>query len=186
MISRGRAPRSSTSGRADPVSRAIPPARHHERSHTVTGPDAGTPRRKATRHHKPPGTSITHSHTDFDESLLPESILGMPTHGYVITWLRANAKIRGVIAMPEELLKTTRQGRHSRKGLRAARENTPPKASDRWPVFMAEAKWCGHDSRGKPTYRKNSSGEWELLDDIPLITQRFFDTFGTAENLWRS
>jgi type I restriction enzyme M protein len=118
--------------------------------------------------------------------VLPESILGMPTHGYVITWLRAKAKIRGVIAMPEELFKTSGKGGTHAKVCVLLVENTPPKASDRWPVFMAEAKWCGHDSRGKPTYRKNSSGEWELLDDIPLITKRFFDTFGTAENFWRS
>ena len=118
--------------------------------------------------------------------VLPESILGMPTHGYVITWLRANAKIRGVIAMPEDLFKTSGKGGTHAKVCVLLIENTRPKPSDKWPVFMAEAKWCGHDSRGKPTYRKNSSGEWELLDDIPLITKRFFDLFGTAENFWRS
>jgi type I restriction enzyme M protein len=118
--------------------------------------------------------------------VLPESLLGMPTHGYVVTWLRSRAKIRGVIAMPEELFKTSGKGGTHAKVCVLLVENTPPKPSDRWPVFMAEAKWCGHDSRGKPTYRKNKAGEWELLDDIPLITERFFELFGTAESFWRS
>jgi type I restriction enzyme M protein len=118
--------------------------------------------------------------------VLPESLLGMPTHGYVVSWLREHAKIRGVIAMPEELFKTSGKGGTHAKVCVLLVQNTKPKPSDRWPVFMAEAKWCGHDSRGKPTYRKNESGEWELLDDIPSITQRFFEMFGTAENFWRS
>ena len=51
----------------DPVSRAIPPARHRDRSRTVTA------RRRAPRPAtpaKPPGHQITHSHADFDESLV--------------------------------------------------------------------------------------------------------------------
>lgn len=118
--------------------------------------------------------------------VLPESLLGMPTHGYVITWLRSHAKIRGVIAMPEELFKTSGKGGTHAKVCVLLVENTIPKPSDKWPIFMAEAKWCGHDSRGKPTYRKMSSGEWELLDDVPLITDRFFELFGTAQDFWRA
>jgi type I restriction enzyme M protein len=118
--------------------------------------------------------------------VLPESLLGMPTHGYVVTWLRSRAKIRGVIAMPEELFKTSGKGGTHAKVCVLLVENTVPKPSEKWPIFMAEAKWCGHDSRGKPTYRKSPSGDWELLDDVPLITERFFELFGTAENFWRS
>ena len=66
------------------VSRAITPARHQQRSHTVAGLDAGTPRREATRHHKPPGTSITHSHTDFDESLVRHHLPSLPAGPVVL------------------------------------------------------------------------------------------------------
>jgi type I restriction enzyme M protein len=118
--------------------------------------------------------------------VLPESLLGMPTHGYVITWLRSRAKIRGVIAMPEELFKTSGKGGTHAKVCVLLVENTVPKPSEKWPIFMAEAKWCGHDSRGKPSYRKTPTGEWELLDDVPLITERFFELFGTAHNFWCS
>jgi type I restriction enzyme M protein len=118
--------------------------------------------------------------------VLPESLLGMPTHGYVVTWLRSRAKIRGVIAMPEELFKTSGKGGTHAKVCVLLVENTAPEESDVWPIFMAEAKWCGHDSRGKPTYRKTKEGDWELLDDIPKITERFFEVFGTAQRFWES
>ena len=39
-------------------------------------------------------------------------------------------------------------------------------------IFMAEAKWCGHDSRGNPTVQKDKTG-LVLLDDVPEITDRF-------------
>jgi type I restriction enzyme M protein len=118
--------------------------------------------------------------------VIPESILGMPTHGYVITWLRQNAKIRGVISMPEELFKTSGKGGTHAKVCVVLVENTPPTPEETWPVFMAEAKWCGHDSRGKPTVRVNEDGEEELLDDIPKITERFYETFGDTESFWAS
>ena len=43
------------------------------------------------------------------------------------------------------------------------------------PVFMAEAEWCGHDSRGNPTLRQGLDGTETLLDDLPLIAERFKD-----------
>jgi type I restriction enzyme M protein len=118
--------------------------------------------------------------------VLPESILGMPTHGYVVSWLRGRAKIRGVVSMPEELFKTSGKGGTHAKVCVLLVENTEPHPSEKWPVFMAEAKWCGHDSRGKATYRKASSGELELLDDVPLISERFFELFGDAQSFWKS
>ena len=38
---------------------------------------------------------------------------------------------------------------------------------------MAEAKWCGHDSRGNPTLRREPTGEIVLLDDVPTILERY-------------
>jgi type I restriction enzyme M protein len=38
---------------------------------------------------------------------------------------------------------------------------------------MADAKWCGHDSRGNPTIRKDASGMEILLDDVPKVAERF-------------
>ena len=69
MISRGRAPRSSTSGltrsrvAGDPV-RLAPKALTHRHGPRRRAPTPGQPGTA-----KPPGHRITHSHADFDESL---------------------------------------------------------------------------------------------------------------------
>lgn len=42
-----------------------------------------------------------------------------------------------------------------------------------YPIFMADVKWCGHDSRGNPTIRVNAEGKEQLLDDIPNVAQEY-------------
>jgi len=118
--------------------------------------------------------------------VLPESLLGMPTHGYVVTWLQSRAKIRGIVSMPEELFKTSGKGGTHAKVCVLLVEKTQPEADQEWPVFMAEAKWCGHDSRGKPTFRAGADGQLELLDDVPKISKRFGELFGDPEKFWTS
>lgn len=105
--------------------------------------------------------------------VLPEAVFGMPTYEYVITYLRNRTKIRGVIAMPESLFKTSGKGGTHAKVCILFVENSRPKTDEDWDVFMADAKWCGHDSRGNPTIRKGLDGNETLLDDVPLITKRF-------------
>ncbi len=101
--------------------------------------------------------------------VLPESTFGMPTYEYVVTYLRQKTKIFGVVAMPEALFKTSGKGGTHAKVCAVFIENTPPKPSEDYDIFMAEAKWCGHDSRGNPTIRTNDKGEAMLLDDVPTI-----------------
>jgi type I restriction enzyme M protein len=118
--------------------------------------------------------------------VLPESLLGMPTHGYVVTWLQSQAKIRAIVSMPEELFKTSGKGGTHAKVCVLLVEKTQPEADQEWPVFMAEAKWCGHDSRGKPTFRAGPDGRLELLDDVPKVAGRFRELFGDPEKFWTS
>jgi type I restriction enzyme M protein len=118
--------------------------------------------------------------------VLPESLLGMPTHGYVVTWLQSQAKIRAIVSMPEELFKTSGKGGTHAKVCVLLVEKTQPEANQEWPIFMAEAKWCGHDSRGKPTFRAGPDGQLELLDDVPKISKRFGELFGNPEKFWTS
>jgi type I restriction enzyme M protein len=118
--------------------------------------------------------------------VLPESLFGMPTHEYVMVFLRNRAKVRGIISMPEELFKTSGKGGTHAKVCVVLIENTVPGQDDDWDVFMAEARWCGHDSRGKPTLRRTADGRQILLDDVPDITERFFETFGTPARFWGS
>jgi len=39
-------------------------------------------------------------------------------------------------------------------------------------IFMSQIKWCGHDSRGSPTYQE-IKGEMKLMDDIPRIPELY-------------
>jgi len=107
--------------------------------------------------------------------VLPESTFGMPTYEYVVTYLRQRTKIFGVVSMPEALFKTSGKGGTHAKVCTVFIENTPPTPGEDYDIFMAEAKWCGHDSRGNPTIRANDKGEAVLLDDVPTITAHYFE-----------
>ena len=50
-------------------------------------------------------------------------------------------------------------------------EKTIPKG--RYPIFMCEVQWCGHDSRGNPTYRIDQNGQRIILDEIPKVAELF-------------
>lgn len=111
--------------------------------------------------------------------VLPEAVFGMPTYEYVVTYLRERVKIRGIVSMPESLFKTSGKGGTHAKTCVLFIENIRPKDGEDWDIFMADAKWCGHDSRGNPTVRKDKSGKETLLDDIPLISSRFQEVIGS-------
>ena len=102
--------------------------------------------------------------------VLPESIFGNPSHAYIIEWLKTHVRIDAVISIPEALFKTSGKGGTHTKVciLLATRQATTKK--DR--IFLAEAQWCGHDSRGNRTKRQGPDGETQRLDDIPVITKR--------------
>lgn len=107
--------------------------------------------------------------------VLPEAVFGMPTYEYVVSWLRSRAKILGVVSMPEALFKTSGKGGTHAKVCVLFVENAKVKKDENYDIFMADVKWCGHDSRANPTYRKDKDGKRVLLDDIPLVQQRYLD-----------
>lgn len=103
--------------------------------------------------------------------ILPESVLGNPSYEHVVAYLLERVILLGVITMPESLFKTSGKGGTHTKVCTLLIENKRP--TQPYQIFMAEAKWCGHDSRGNPTVRRLPSGEDVLLDDIPKILDRF-------------
>jgi type I restriction enzyme M protein len=105
--------------------------------------------------------------------VLPEAVFGMPTYEYVVTFLRERTRILGIVSMPEALFKTSGKGGTHAKVCVVFIENTTPKEGEDYEIFMADAKWCGHDSRGNPTIRKDASGTEILLDDVPKVAKRF-------------
>ncbi len=97
--------------------------------------------------------------------VLPESLLTSSSYSYVIQYIHDNCNILAVIGMPEDFFKTSgKGGTHTKACLVVLykREKSIAKRTDDT-IFMAEAKWCGHDSRGR---------EIEL-DDLPQIGQYY-------------
>jgi len=105
--------------------------------------------------------------------LLPESILGNPSYEYVVAWLLETVRLLAVVIMPEPLFKTSGKGGTHTKVCMLFLQNTPPTLNEDYDIFMAEAKWCGHDSRGNPTIQQQSDGARVLLDDVPTIAERY-------------
>jgi type I restriction enzyme M protein len=103
--------------------------------------------------------------------VLPESILGNPSYEYIITFLRSRAKVLGIVTLPESLFKTSgKGGTHTKTCVLFVEKSKAEKAHR---IFMADVKWCGHDSRGNPTIRKNQDGEYVLLDEVPEVAPRW-------------
>ena len=103
--------------------------------------------------------------------VLPESIFGNPSHQFIISWLAQRLQITAIASMPEALFKTSgKGGTHTKVCILVGTKKQP---DERFDIFMGEAKWCGHDSRGNPTYRKDESGETLLLDEVPEIALRY-------------
>ncbi len=103
--------------------------------------------------------------------ILPESIFGMPKYGYVVKWLMENFTMRAFISLPDEVFQPYTHA----KTCIVILENTKPSGS--YPIKMAIADWCGHDSRGNPTLRRDAEGNEELLDDLPKIGARLRSEF---------
>ncbi|MEY2453582.1 MAG: type restriction enzyme protein [Acidimicrobiaceae bacterium] len=105
--------------------------------------------------------------------VLPESILGNPSYAHVLSWLADHATIEAVVTMPEALFKTSgKGGTHTKVAAVVLRKYV---SDDTTEIFMADAKWCGHDSRGNPTIRQQPDGSMVVLDDVPTIAGRYSD-----------
>lgn len=103
--------------------------------------------------------------------VLPESILGNPSYEFIITFLTESARILGIVTLPESLFKTSgKGGTHTKTCVLFVEKRKP---SDAYEIFMADVKWCGHDSRGNPTRRRNKAGVYELLDEVPAVAPRW-------------
>lgn len=101
--------------------------------------------------------------------VLLESIFGMPKYSYVVDYIEKKTNIKAIVTMPEDLF----QPHTHAKCCVLICEKKSIHRNDSRKIFMADVKWCGHDSRGNPTIRKNKYGEEELLDDIPKVAEAY-------------
>ncbi|WP_053764656.1 N-6 DNA methylase [Leptospirillum ferriphilum] len=104
--------------------------------------------------------------------VLPESIIGNPSYEYLVAFMQKHTLIRGVVTMPEQLFKTSgKGGTHTKVAVLFLEKRAGKKDYE---IFMSDVKWCGHDSRGNPTLRKNpETGKMVLLDEVPLVPKRY-------------
>ena len=93
--------------------------------------------------------------------VLPESALSNSGHRYMVQYLLQRATPLAVVGMPEALFKTSGKGGTHTKVCLAVFEKRPARPDHE--IFMAEARWCGHDSRGLPVEK----------DDLPEIIRSF-------------
>ena len=97
--------------------------------------------------------------------VLPESLISGKSYRHVVQYMRDAAHVRAVIGMPEDLFKTSgKGGTHTKVCLLLLEKKREHHARVRpISVFMAEAQWCGNDSRGRSIDR----------DELPEISRRY-------------
>ncbi|PSB19030.1 restriction endonuclease subunit M [Phormidesmis priestleyi ULC007] len=81
--------------------------------------------------------------------VLPESILSNKSYRYVVEYLLEKSNIQAVIGMPEALFKTSGKGGTHTKTCLLVAEKKGESSKEKSTIFMAEAKWCGQDSRAR-------------------------------------
>jgi len=91
--------------------------------------------------------------------VVPESMLGSRSYGHVVQYLRHHSAIKAVVGMPEALFKSSGKGGTHTKTCLLVFEKGKPQST----FFLAEARWCGHDSRGRSIPK----------DDLPVILKSF-------------
>ena len=101
--------------------------------------------------------------------ITPESMFCNPNHRYIVQYIKSVARIRVVISLPEELFQPYT---HAKTCVVVIEKRTGTNIEDE-EIFMAVARWCGHDSRGLEIPH----------DDIPKIQKRYeeYRNTGTLE-----
>lgn len=95
----------------------------------------------------------------------PESLVSSKNYRYVVNYIREKAEIKAVIGMPESLFKVSgKGGTHTKTCLLLLHKKDDLRLNQHSAkIFMAEAKWCGNDSRGRQIEK----------DDLPEIASRY-------------
>jgi type I restriction enzyme M protein len=95
--------------------------------------------------------------------VLLESIFGMPKYRHVVEYINRRGRILAIVTLPEDLFQPFTHAKTCVVLIEKA-----PAARD-YPIFMCDVKWCGHDSRGNPTWTVDSEGKRVVLDEVPLV-----------------
>lgn len=105
--------------------------------------------------------------------VLLESIFGMPKYQYVVNYIQSKAKILAVVTLPEDLFQPHTHAKCCVLICQKYEKGETFETCSDYNVFMSDVKWCGHDSRGNVTYTVNENGEKVILDEIPLVADKY-------------
>ncbi len=105
--------------------------------------------------------------------VLLESIFGMPKYQYVVDYIRRKSKILAVVTLPEDLFQPHTHAKCCVLICQKYKEDESYESCESYDIFMSDVKWCGHDSRGNVTYRYSENGEKTVLDEIPLVAEKY-------------
>lgn len=102
--------------------------------------------------------------------VVPESLISSKKYMHSVAYVLRTCIVVAVIGMPEDLFKTSgKGGTHTKTCLVVLRKckcqdfRLGDECLPKYNMFMAEAKWCGHDSRGKAIPH----------DDLPVILEKY-------------
>ncbi|MCH5260823.1 MAG: N-6 DNA methylase [Lachnospiraceae bacterium] len=107
--------------------------------------------------------------------VLLESIFGMPKYQYVVNYILSKAKILAVITLPEDLFQPHTHAKCCVLICQKYEKGESFESCSDYDIFMSDVKWCGHDSRGNVTYTINEKGEKIVLDEIPLVADKYIE-----------
>ncbi len=105
--------------------------------------------------------------------VLLESIFGMPKYQYVVNYIQRKAKILAVVTLPEDLFQPHTHAKCCVLICKKYEKGESFETCSDYDVFMSDVKWCGHDSRGNVTYTFDENGEKVVLDEIPLVADKY-------------
>jgi type I restriction enzyme M protein len=96
--------------------------------------------------------------------VVPESLISSSQYRFVVAYLKENTNIEIIAGMPEALFKTSgKGGTHTKTCLIVFHKKKNIKLPQSTPIFLAEAQWCGNDSRGRIIDK----------DDLPQIINNY-------------
>ena len=107
--------------------------------------------------------------------VLLESIFGMPKYQYIVDFIRKKAKILAIVTLPEDLFQPHTHAKCCVMICQKYESGMSLEACGEYNIFMSDVKWCGHDSRGNVTYTYNEEGQKVVLDEIPLVADKYLE-----------
>ena len=99
--------------------------------------------------------------------------MSLAEYQYIVNYIQSKAKILAVVTLPEDLFQPHTHAKCCVLICQKYNKGETFETCSDYDVFMSDVKWCGHDSRGNITYTYTEDGEKVVLDEIPLVADKY-------------